>query len=223
MVDPENSSQRTTKRKIHINRKQWQIYIVKFWNPHSRSIGGSRGAPGTRPPGSKFFHFHAVFGKNVQNNPNLGVGAPPRENPGSATVNRKRPPRVQILSFSCSFWQKMCKIIPIWELAQVLWGKSWIRHCGGLVPEPRANPGSATAEGWYPNLGQILDPPLRRVGTRTSGKSWIRHCGGLVPEPRANPGSATAEGWYPNLGQILDPPLRRVGTRTSGKSWIRHC
>ena len=28
-------------------------------------IGGSKGAPGTRPtlPGSKFFHLHAVFGK----------------------------------------------------------------------------------------------------------------------------------------------------------------
>ena len=32
-------------------------------------IGGSRGAPGTRaPPGSKFFHFHAVFGKNYVHN-----------------------------------------------------------------------------------------------------------------------------------------------------------
>ena len=45
-----------------------------------------RGAPET-PPGSKFFHFHAVFGKkNLKNNSTLGVGAPPRENPGSATV-----------------------------------------------------------------------------------------------------------------------------------------
>ena len=31
-----------------------------------------------------------------------------------------RPPRVQILSFSCSFRQKNCKIIPIWELAHPL-------------------------------------------------------------------------------------------------------
>ena len=31
------------------------------------------GAPGTRPPGgSKFFHFHAVFGKNLKNNRNFG-------------------------------------------------------------------------------------------------------------------------------------------------------
>ena len=50
-------------------------------------IGGSKGAPGTRPPprGSKLFHFHAVFGKNLKNNSNFGVGAPPGENPGSAT------------------------------------------------------------------------------------------------------------------------------------------
>ena len=32
-----------------------------------------------------------------------------------------RPPRVQILSFLCSFRKKIDKIIPIWE--------SWIRHC----------------------------------------------------------------------------------------------
>ena len=41
------------------------------------SIGGSKGggvgAPGTRPPwGSKFFHFPAVFGKNLKNNSNFG-------------------------------------------------------------------------------------------------------------------------------------------------------
>ena len=37
------------------------------------------GAPGTRAPpwGSKFFHFHAVFGKNVKNNSNFGSWRPP--------------------------------------------------------------------------------------------------------------------------------------------------
>ena len=36
------------------------------------------GAPGTQaPPGSKFFHFHAVFGKNVKNNSNFGSWRPP--------------------------------------------------------------------------------------------------------------------------------------------------
>ena len=43
----------------------------------SNIIGGSWG--------SKFFHFHAVFGKNVKNNSNFGSWRPPRENPGSAT------------------------------------------------------------------------------------------------------------------------------------------
>ena len=38
---------------------------------------------------------------------------------------------VQILSFSCSFWQKIDKIIDFWELA----------------PPPGENPGSAT--GWF--------------------------------------------------------------------------
>ena len=47
--------------------------------------GGAR----TRPPGSKFFQFHAVFGKIWQNRMLVlprGVGAPPRGNPGSATA-----------------------------------------------------------------------------------------------------------------------------------------
>ena len=42
--------------------------------------GGSKGARGTRPPGSKFFQFHAVFGKIWQNcilAPQRRVGAPP--------------------------------------------------------------------------------------------------------------------------------------------------
>ena len=38
-------------------------------------------------------------------------------------------PPIQILSFSCSFRQKNCKIIPIWKLAH----------------PPGENPGSATA------------------------------------------------------------------------------
>ena len=61
------------------------------------SIGGSKGgARHARPPGSKFFHFHAVF------------------------------------------WQKICKIIAIWELAH----------------PPQENPGSATGK-----VGQIITQP----------------------------------------------------------------
>ena len=52
-------------------------------------IGGSRGGrEGRTPPpwASKFFRFHAVFGKiwRVQAPPG-GFTPPPRENPGSAT------------------------------------------------------------------------------------------------------------------------------------------
>ena len=38
------------------------------------NIGGSKGALGTRasPGGSKFFHFHAVFGNILKNNSNFG-------------------------------------------------------------------------------------------------------------------------------------------------------
>ena len=43
-------------------------------------IGGSKGdaRDGCPPPwGSKFFHFYAVFGKNVKNNSNFGSWRPP--------------------------------------------------------------------------------------------------------------------------------------------------
>ena len=40
------------------------------------NIGGSKGD--ASHPGSKFFHFHGVFGKKR-------LAPPPQENPGSAT------------------------------------------------------------------------------------------------------------------------------------------
>ena len=54
------------------------------------AVAGLRGAPRSRPPwGSKFFQFHAVFGKIWQNRmlaPPSGELAPlSRGNPGSAT------------------------------------------------------------------------------------------------------------------------------------------
>ena len=51
-------------------------------------IGGSKGgARDACPPwGSKFFHFHAVFGKKLKNNSIFGSWRPPGENPESATA-----------------------------------------------------------------------------------------------------------------------------------------
>ena len=40
------------------------IILTIFPKIESVPIGGSKGAPGT--PGSKFFHFHAVFGKKSE-------------------------------------------------------------------------------------------------------------------------------------------------------------
>ena len=62
---------------------------------HWRIQGGRQGrAP---PWGSKFFHFHAVFGKKLKNNSTFGSWRPPRENPGSATakltLHRTPPPQ----------------------------------------------------------------------------------------------------------------------------------
>ena len=70
-----------------INLRSWSVKSLIFfiprnwkaWSPCTFlysviSIGGSKGgAPGTRAPwGSKFFHFHAVFSKNLKNNSNFG-------------------------------------------------------------------------------------------------------------------------------------------------------
>ena len=57
-----------------------QLFLSTFkHNAGENTIGGSKGgARDARPPwGSKFFHFHAVFGKNLKNNSNFGSwGAP---------------------------------------------------------------------------------------------------------------------------------------------------
>ena len=72
--------------------------ILKNWNllsirrnilvfgkgPHTLADPG--GCHWRAPPGSKFFHIHAVSGKNLKKIAFLGVGAPPWENPGSATA-----------------------------------------------------------------------------------------------------------------------------------------
>ena len=49
-------------------------YIKKDQFSRDKIISGSKGAPAR---GSKFFHFHAVFGKNLKNNSNFGSCAPP--------------------------------------------------------------------------------------------------------------------------------------------------
>ena len=70
-------------------------------------IGGSKGGrQGCVPPrGSKFFHFHAVFGKKLKNNSTFGSWHPPRENPGSATASDSVSTRGRASS-SASTWKQ---------------------------------------------------------------------------------------------------------------------
>ena len=73
--------------------KVTQIYLVSYHFKYPsiasyKVIGGSRGGVrDARPPwASKFFRFHAVFGKIWRvHAPPGGFTPPPRENPGSAT------------------------------------------------------------------------------------------------------------------------------------------
>ena len=55
---------------------------------HYITVGGSKGGT-SDPRGSKFFHFHAVLGKNIENNRTFGSWrtSPSTENPGFATGN----------------------------------------------------------------------------------------------------------------------------------------
>ena len=61
----------------------------------STAVADLRGAREGRPLGSKFFQFHAVFGKFWPNPmlPPGGLASPPRGNTGSATAlhNHVRP------------------------------------------------------------------------------------------------------------------------------------
>ena len=61
------------------------------------------------------------------------LGAPRGVLPSTDMENiggsKEAPPGVRILSFSCSFWQKVEKIIPLWELEP-----------------PQENPGSANGK-----------------------------------------------------------------------------
>ena len=72
--------------KGHVVKAHHQVYHV----------ADLRGARMTRPPGSKFFQFHAVFGKFWQNcmlaPTSRGLAPRPRGNPGSATVIAQQTP-----------------------------------------------------------------------------------------------------------------------------------
>ena len=83
-----------------LKKKQWNLEIQKRLrltdpvHPSGGSGGGGGGGRGGRegrPPGPKFLHFHAVFGKHWSNKrlapPPLGLAPPPLGNPGSATAS----------------------------------------------------------------------------------------------------------------------------------------
>ena len=114
-----------------------------LFESHSATLtsGGSKGGvPARAPPTDQnfldFMQFFGKFDKIVCWRPPRWLAPPPMGNPGSAPADLfyfvdwaffimwniggskarrqgRPPPRVKILSFSCSFQQKMCKIIPI--------------------------------------------------------------------------------------------------------------
>ena len=64
------------------------VFPHSLWTVET-PLADRRGGASLGSRGSKFFNFHAVFGKNVKNNSNFGSWRPPGENPGSATELRK--------------------------------------------------------------------------------------------------------------------------------------
>ena len=62
-----------------------EFRVKKTTKNYVSNIGGSGGRHG----GPNSFIFMQFSAKIVRNNPNLGVSAPPGENPGSATVQKQ--------------------------------------------------------------------------------------------------------------------------------------
>ena len=61
-----------------LHAMRWHFYLFQVSLTFIIIVGSKWGGPGTRPLGSKFFHFHVVFGKkNWKIIALLGVGAPP--------------------------------------------------------------------------------------------------------------------------------------------------
>ena len=84
---------------------------------HHKALADPRGgARDARPPwGSKFFHFHAVFGKNVKNNSNFGSWRPPwgkswiRHCKGKVKVQKKAPNLKLRVGNKIELWNKVVK------------------------------------------------------------------------------------------------------------------
>ena len=121
---------------------------------------------------------------------------------GSKGVPGTRPPsRVQILSFSCSFRQKICKIIPIWELAH----------------PPRENPWSVTAyhacnktEAARPNSTKVLLlPPANEV---CEGYVFTNVCHSVHRGGSLHPGGGGLHPW----GICIPGGLHPAGSATGG-------
>ena len=151
--------------------------------PLADLMGG--GASGTRASwgGPNSFIFMQISAKNVQNNPNLGVGAPPRENPRSATAYSHRAfAAVSVLALKLPFtigrcrgpiFRHHCKRHSVWtrqlrcvasfvncerQLCRWRWRLVWIGHYT-LFADPPLGPISLI----FMHSGKILDPPLHVV------------------------------------------------------------
>ena len=83
------------------------------------------------------FHKAAPVIHAFRTNPGGADPLADRGGGGGGAPGTGVPLGIQILSFSCSFQQKICKIIPIWELAHPSWENPGIRHWD-LSPAPEA-------------------------------------------------------------------------------------
>ena len=110
-------------------------------------IGGSRGGVrDARPPwASKFFRFHAVFGKIWRvHAPPGGFTPPPRENPGSATGLNPIFRMLSCMFFLCSKFSKEA----IW--LDIILFKKYTRKCLGMKDGDLGV--AAISTGWHNNI-----------------------------------------------------------------------
>ena len=113
---------------------------------HTVSTGGSKGGARDSPPGSNFFHFHAVFGKIFYQIIDCSGGSK-----GGSSRHAPSPTDQNFFNFMRFFRKNILGWRPFWGVGAPSYERSWIRLWIGI-------------------------PTLRVGATPPAGKTWIRHC-----------------------------------------------
>ena len=171
-----------------------------------RIQGGRQGRP--QPPESKFFHFHAVFSKNLKNNSNFGSWRTP-------LGKILDPP----LEASTIFWPNFGKRPQtFWALNPLMVKKPSINWTGTHRGRSRISKG-----GRQPRVKRLLADfykqeciPVGCVPSSAVAVCWGRGSapGGVCSRGVCVPGGVCSRwGWYPSM-HWGRPPCGQTGVKT---------